>query len=102
MAFQFGVFEVDPWTGKLRKHGVRIKLQEQPFKILLCLQENAGQVVTREQIQQKLSGRTRPMWITRTPSIAPSGNCGRLSTTTPKARDSSRLSHGADTVSWPQ
>ena len=54
MAFQFGVFEVDPRAGELRKHGVRIKLQEQPLKILLCLLENHGQVVTREQIQQKL------------------------------------------------
>jgi Tol biopolymer transport system component/DNA-binding winged helix-turn-helix (wHTH) protein len=54
MAFQFGTFEVNPRAGELRKHGVRIKLQDQPFRILLCLLENAGQVVTREQIQQKL------------------------------------------------
>ncbi len=54
MAFQFGTFGVDPRAGELRKHGVLIKLQDQPFRILLCLLENAGQVVTREQIQQKL------------------------------------------------
>src|SRR5215472_5471827 len=54
MAFQFGTFGVDPRAGELRKHGVRIKLQDQPFRILLCLLENAGQVVTREQIQEKL------------------------------------------------
>jgi DNA-binding winged helix-turn-helix (wHTH) protein len=54
MAFQFGTFGVDPRAGELRKRGVRIKLQEQPFRVLLCLLENAGQVVTREQIQEKL------------------------------------------------
>jgi TolB-like protein/DNA-binding winged helix-turn-helix (wHTH) protein/tetratricopeptide (TPR) repeat protein len=50
----FAVFEVDLRTGDLRKHGVRIKLQDQPFKILAMLLEHPGELVTREQIKQKL------------------------------------------------
>jgi TolB-like protein/DNA-binding winged helix-turn-helix (wHTH) protein/Tfp pilus assembly protein PilF len=50
----FGVFEVDPRAGELRKHGVKIRLQEQPFKILVLLLERAGEVVTREEFQKEL------------------------------------------------
>src|SRR4051794_17679822 len=52
--FQFGVFEFHPRTGELRKHGVRLKLQEQPLQILTLLLEHAGEVVTREEIQKCL------------------------------------------------
>ena len=34
---RFGVFEVDPVAGELRKHGIRIRLQDQPFQVLLVL-----------------------------------------------------------------
>ena len=50
----FGVFEVDLRAAELRKHGVRIKLQEQPFQILSLLLEHAGEVVTREELREKL------------------------------------------------
>jgi DNA-binding winged helix-turn-helix (wHTH) protein/tetratricopeptide (TPR) repeat protein len=50
----FGVFEVDLRAAELRKHGVRIKLQEQPFQILSVLLEHPGEVVTREELRQKL------------------------------------------------
>src|ERR1700694_4785453 len=50
----FGVFEVDLRSGELRKRGVRIKLQEQPFQILSLLLEHPGEVVTREELRQKL------------------------------------------------
>jgi len=52
--YQFGAFEVDPRSGELRKHGTKIKLQDQPLRILLFLLDNAGQVVSREQIQKVL------------------------------------------------
>jgi Tol biopolymer transport system component/DNA-binding winged helix-turn-helix (wHTH) protein len=52
--YRFGVFELHAQSGELRKHGVRIKLQDQPRQILLLLLEHAGDVVTREQIQQHL------------------------------------------------
>jgi len=45
---------VDLRAGELRKHGLRIRLQEQPFQLLTMLLERAGQVVTREELQQKL------------------------------------------------
>src|SRR6516162_3112103 len=51
---RFGVFELDPHTAVLRKYGVRIKLQDQPFAVLLMLLEKPGQLVTREELQQRL------------------------------------------------
>ncbi len=49
-----GVFEVDLQAAELRKNGVKIKLQEQPFQILSLLLERPGKVVTRDEIQHKL------------------------------------------------
>src|SRR2546421_10614625 len=51
---RFGSFEVNPTAGELRKQGVKIKLQEQPFQILLMLLEHPGQVVTREALHSRL------------------------------------------------
>jgi DNA-binding winged helix-turn-helix (wHTH) protein/Tol biopolymer transport system component len=51
---RFGVFELDLHAGELRKHGLKIKLQDQPLQILIMLLERPGQVVTREQLHQKL------------------------------------------------
>jgi Tol biopolymer transport system component/DNA-binding winged helix-turn-helix (wHTH) protein len=52
--YRFGAFELASGTGELRKHGLRLKLQDQPLRILILLVENAGEVVTREQIQTRL------------------------------------------------
>src|SRR6266404_8275501 len=51
---RFGVFELDPRAGELRKQGVRVRLQEQPFQVLATLLEHPGEVVTREELQKKL------------------------------------------------
>jgi len=51
---RFGVFEIDIRAGELRKHGLRIRLQEQPFQVLAILLEHPGEVVTREELQKKL------------------------------------------------
>ncbi|MGA2419047.1 MAG: tetratricopeptide repeat protein [Candidatus Acidiferrum sp.] len=51
---RFGVFEVDIRSGELRKHGLRIRLQEQPFQVLAILLQHPGDVVTREELQKKL------------------------------------------------
>jgi eukaryotic-like serine/threonine-protein kinase len=51
---RFGPFELDAAAGELRKAGILIKLQPQPFHVLLLLAEHAGTVVTREEIQQSL------------------------------------------------
>jgi TolB-like protein/DNA-binding winged helix-turn-helix (wHTH) protein/Flp pilus assembly protein TadD len=51
---RFGVFELDLRAGELRKHGLRIRLQEQPFQILAMLLEHPGEVITREELQKKL------------------------------------------------
>lgn len=51
---RFGVFEVDLRAGELRKHGLQVRLQEQPFQVLVRLLEHPGQVVTREELQKRL------------------------------------------------
>ena len=51
---RFGVFELDLAAGELRKNGAKLRLQEQPFQVLALLLERAGDVVTREELRQKL------------------------------------------------
>jgi len=51
---RFGVFELDLAAGELRKNGAKLRLQEQPFQVLALLLERAGNVVTREEMRQKL------------------------------------------------
>ena len=51
---RFGVFEMDLAAGELRKNGARLRLQEQPFQVLAVLLDNAGQVVTRDDLRQKI------------------------------------------------
>jgi TolB-like protein/DNA-binding winged helix-turn-helix (wHTH) protein len=52
--FRFEDFEVDTASGELRKCGVRLKLQEQPWRVLLMLLDRAGHVVTREELRARL------------------------------------------------
>ncbi len=51
---RFAAFEIDLAAGELRKNGTRIRLQEQPFQILVYLLDRPGEVVTREELRQKL------------------------------------------------
>jgi DNA-binding winged helix-turn-helix (wHTH) protein len=51
---RFGVFEFNPQSGDLRKHGLKIKLQPQAFKLLSLLLERSGEVRTRTELQQQL------------------------------------------------
>ena len=51
---RFGVFEFSPQSGELRKHGLRIKLERQPLKVLSLLVERPGQLCTREELQHRL------------------------------------------------
>jgi TolB-like protein/DNA-binding winged helix-turn-helix (wHTH) protein/Tfp pilus assembly protein PilF len=51
---RFGVFDVDMQAGQLCKAGLRVKLQEQPFQVLAALLEHPGEVVTREELRQRL------------------------------------------------
>src|SRR2546429_1286236 len=50
---RFGTFEVDVRSGELRRQGVRIKLQEQPFHVLTVLLQRPGEVVTREELRSQ-------------------------------------------------
>src|SRR5262249_18478429 len=51
---QFGVFELDPRRAELRKKGVKVRLQEQPLKVLQLLLENRGGIVSREQLRSRI------------------------------------------------
>ena len=51
---RFGAFQVDLRTGELRKHGIRIRLQDQPFRVLQILLEHSGEIVSREELQRKI------------------------------------------------
>jgi TolB-like protein len=53
-SFRFGPYEVDLRAHELRKHGLRIKLREKSFEILLCLLEHPNEVVTREELRRQL------------------------------------------------
>ena len=53
-SLRFGAYEFDLRAGELRKHGMRIKLQEQPCQILAILLEHRGEMVTREELQSRL------------------------------------------------
>jgi DNA-binding winged helix-turn-helix (wHTH) protein len=52
--YRFGVFEADTATGELRRQGVRIKLNAQPFQLLCLLLAHPNQVLTREEIARQL------------------------------------------------
>ena len=51
---RFGVFEVDMHSGELRKAGMKVRLQGQPFQVLVILLERGGEVVTREELRSRI------------------------------------------------
>lgn len=53
---RFGPFEADLKARELRKFGIRVKLQDQPFKLLVAFLENPGELITREDLQKRLWG----------------------------------------------
>ena len=56
---RFGVFELDLRSGHLRKAGVRLSLPDQPLQLLTALLERPGQLVTRDELRQRLWPATR-------------------------------------------
>src|SRR5262245_31497294 len=58
-AIRFGAFELDVCAGELRKQGIRVKLSEQPLRVLEMLLTNPGRLVTREELR-------RALWPTNT------------------------------------
>jgi eukaryotic-like serine/threonine-protein kinase len=52
--FRFGTFEVDVGAGELRRHGLHIKLQDQPFHLLVLLLERPGHIVSRDELRHTL------------------------------------------------
>jgi DNA-binding winged helix-turn-helix (wHTH) protein len=52
--YRFGVFEADTRSGELRKNGVKLKIQTQPFEVLIALLERPNDLVTRDELRQRL------------------------------------------------
>jgi len=52
--FRFGIFEADSGNYTLTRSGARVKIQEQPFRLLLLLLERPGEIVSREELRQRL------------------------------------------------
>src|SRR6185437_2503610 len=52
--YRFGIFEADPANARLMRNGIRVRLQDQPFRVLDLLLERAGQVVSREELRAPL------------------------------------------------
>ncbi|MGH2897493.1 MAG: winged helix-turn-helix domain-containing protein, partial [Solirubrobacteraceae bacterium] len=53
---RFGIYELDPRSGELRRDGTPVRLPPQPFRVLFLLAGRRGEVVTREEIRQELWG----------------------------------------------
>ena len=53
-SYEFGIFTVELTGGELRKHGVRLKLQERPFQLLVCLLEKPGEIISRDELRRRL------------------------------------------------
>lgn len=53
-SLHFGVFELDPASGELRKHGIRVRLQDQPLKLLQCLIQTPGEICAREELIRRI------------------------------------------------
>jgi DNA-binding winged helix-turn-helix (wHTH) protein len=52
--YRFGVFEADAATGELRRKGIRVRLNAQPFQLLLLLLDRPGELITRDEISREL------------------------------------------------
>ena len=51
---RFGPFEADLRSCELRKHGLKVKLQDQPFQVLALLIQRPGEMISREELRQRL------------------------------------------------
>jgi DNA-binding winged helix-turn-helix (wHTH) protein/TolB-like protein len=52
--FRFGLFELDPARNTLTRSGARVRIQDQPFRVLVMLLERPGEIVTREELRQRI------------------------------------------------
>jgi DNA-binding winged helix-turn-helix (wHTH) protein len=51
---RFGEFEVDVWSGELLQSGKKVQLQKQPFEVLTALLERPGELITREELRERI------------------------------------------------
>jgi len=94
---RFGVFEVDLEAGGLRKRGLRIRLQQQPFQILTLLLERQGRVVTRDELQKLLWPDDTVVEFEHGINAAINRLCGKSCAIPPMSRATSRRCLGVVT-----
>ena len=87
---RFGAFEVDLSAGELRRNGLKVKLQEQPLQLLALLLERPGEVVSRDDLRNRL-------WAVSTP---PSSGFETRWETQPRIPDLWKRWPGAATGLW--
>src|ERR1700744_1102604 len=54
IVYRFGLFTLDPTAASLSRNGIKVKLQDQPLQLLVLLLEKPGEIVTRDEICQRL------------------------------------------------
>ncbi|PYX67867.1 MAG: hypothetical protein DMG72_24325 [Acidobacteria bacterium] len=95
---KFGPFEIDALAGRLFKSGIPIKLQPQPFRVLLLLLKNPGHVISREEIRRHLCP---PLWTLNAESTCRSIRSALLFVTMLKNHATSKRCLGSVIVSSP-
>src|ERR1017187_4942170 len=100
---RFGSFEADLCAGELRRNGIRLKLQSQPFRVLALLLQRPGQILTREELQRELwpagtfldyeqgsatKAQKHGGAVSAGPDGPPRGNCARRPLTSARGKDS--------------
>ena len=59
--YRFGTFELDTRSAELRKNGVKLKIQEQPYQVLLKLLEHPGEIVSRDELEPRFGPLTHSL-----------------------------------------
>jgi len=70
--YWFGPFELDPVEGRLAKHGTRVKLQDLPLRLMAMLVERPGEIVTLDEVRQRLWPDNTFEWTKRWEGLLPS------------------------------
>jgi Transcriptional regulatory protein, C terminal len=92
LVVRFGTFEVSLHSGELRKAGLRIRVQQQPLKLLEVLLEHPGEVITREELRSRVWPNESLVISTRQSTLQSRSSGARWGTRL-RTRDS-RIEHG--------
>jgi hypothetical protein len=95
---RFGTFQLDVVAGELRRNGAKVRVPDQSVKVLAMLVQAAGEVVTRDELHQRLWPNGTIVEFDNSINL-PFGDCARRWRMPPTRRDTSKQFRGADTDS---